>query len=109
MSRVPTAENPSSDPNHLPSDFQIYISDTYQYPDEKNAAFVLKRFKNAELKPSELFKGDEKNLLLAKSGFDVLFFKFDCLEGCKFKLEITFPQEDDNQRRKNNLIAAMDN
>ena len=46
-------------------------------------------------------------MLGAKTDFDILFFKFDCEDGCRFKLEITFPQEDDIQRRKNNFIAAM--
>jgi hypothetical protein len=30
-----------------------------------------------------------------KSKFDMLYFKFESSFGCKFKMEVTFPDEDD--------------
>jgi hypothetical protein len=41
-------------------------------------------------------QGGDKFMLGAKTAFDILFFKVDCEGGCRFKLEITFPEEDDN-------------
>jgi len=33
--------------------------------------------------------------------FEILYFKFESSYGCRFKMEVTFPEEDELTRRKN--------
>ena len=104
LQRIPTVNNPSIRTTDLPTDFKVYISDNNQQPDEKSASWTFSRFKTASLEPAVLTKGLSNAFGGKNNAFNQLYFKFESSFGCKFKMEVNFPDEDNMQRRKNEML-----
>jgi hypothetical protein len=48
----------------------------------------------------------KNNSLKRNNDFEMIFFKFESSVSCKFRMEVTFPEQDEIQRRKNFQTAA---
>lgn len=93
----------------IPGDFNILISETFPDPNPENATWNLTRPRVVNILPSDSKKNDNKKIKGPKVNaqtlnktfcFTNLYFKILSREDCKFMIEITFPEEEDFQRRR---------
>ena len=101
MQRTPTDDNESKSVSDLPAEFKIFISHKITEPNEKDATWVLTPFKLANLEISVLLEHHLCKKMVDK--FDILYFKFECPVGCKFKFEVSFPEEDKMIAHRNSI------
>ena len=88
----------------IPDDLQLLVSETHQEPTQENATWTFNRPRVALFRPREQ-KSAPAAKVTASSGakqqvLTQLFFKFVSAEDAKFSCEVTFPEEEENQRRK---------
>ena len=88
----------------IPDDLLLLVSETHQDPSPENATWTFTRPRAALFRPRE-----QKSAPVAKASASSgpkqqalahLFFKFTSAEDAKFSCEVTFPEEEEHQRRR---------
>jgi len=94
LSRIPSAANPSTKVSELPQDFKFHISETYQVPSEKQHTWSFGKVRTRTLEQPKQLNDVTRAPGKKSNGFEMIYFKFESSVSCKFRMEVTFPEED---------------
>ena len=89
----------------IPEDLKLLVSEQYQDPSPENATWQYVRPRVAVLRPrDQKSTGTARGASLASAqkapGLTQVYLKFVSANPCKFSCEVTFPEEEDQLRRK---------
>ena len=103
-------DNPNVVTQDVPSDFMLIVSEKFTDPTERNGTWVLPKQRHIILDPKDLQKGRPKiGPGAGKPTFKNLYLKFECSVGLRFTLHVSFPEQDEVIRRRNQFSLSDTN